>query len=120
MRKFAQFLILAQIASNSGKGWKSYSQNAATAVREGYYLKDEYIHQAIKEAKNLKNVTVSRGKDMGMTVVYFDVKGYGQVSFHSFSKFSKLRKKGKWNGILGGSELTCTRLNKKFRLGLLL
>lgn len=118
MKKFAQYLILAQIASNSGKGDWALSQNAQNAVRGGYEVKDKYILQAITEAQSLRQVAVSKGFHIGMTVVFFDIAGFGQVSFHSFSDFSKVAEGGEWDGKVGGSEKCCSKLNKKFSLGL--
>jgi len=54
--------------------------------------------------------------DLGMTIVYFDIDGYGQVSFHTFGKFNKLSNDGVWNGVRGGSIATCQRLAKRYGL----
>jgi hypothetical protein len=119
MKKFAKFLLLAQAASDAGKGYIQPSKNANKAVSKGYGLKDLYISQAIAEAKKHKSrVKVSRDFDcdLGMTIVYFDIEGYGQVSFHTFEKFNKLPNNGAWDGIKGGSIATCRRLAKRYGL----
>ena len=120
-KSFAKYLLLAQVASDAGKGYiSSKANNVAKALEKNYDLKDRYIAQAIKLAKGLGNVTVSLGidDDLGMDIVYFDIKGYGQVSFHSFKDWSYtgLNYNGKWNGIRGGSIKTCQKLARKLNL----
>jgi hypothetical protein len=122
-KQFAKFLILAQSASDAGKGYvpeDGLAHNAQNAVQNGYDLKDRYIFQAIAYAKRLPNGVVNIGVDydMGMSIIYFDVPGYGQVSFHSYSKFGvKSDPNVAWNGVRGGSLATCEKLARK--LGLL-
>ena len=120
-REFAKYLLLAQVASDAGKGYiSSRANNIKNALDKNYGLKDRYIAQAIALAKGLGNVKVSLGVDeyLGMDVVYFDIKGYGQVSFHSYKDWSYtgLPYNGKWNGIRGGSLMTCRKLAKKLNL----
>jgi hypothetical protein len=121
VKNFAKFLLLAQAASDAGKGhMPSRASNAAKAINAGYGLKDQYIRQAIGEAKRLPhNVQVSVDFDgnLRMSVVLFDIQGFGQVSFHSFSDFSYVRNTGNgWNGIVGGEPCICKRLARKFNL----
>jgi len=118
---FAKYLLLAQVASDAGKGYiSSKANNVKKALEENYNLKDKYIAQAISVARGLGNVKVSLGIDkrLGMDVVYFDIKGYGQVSFHSYRDWSYtgLPYNGKWNGIKGGSLMTCRKLARKLNL----
>ena len=118
MRNFAKFILLAQTASDAGKGYiSSKANNAEKALDEGYALKDKYIAQAIAASRNLRNVKVSISCDNYMDVVLFDIRGYGQISFHSFKDWSYLRLPyGEWNGIKGGSIKTCQKLARKFNL----
>ena len=118
MRNFAKYILLAQTASDAGKGFiSSKANNAEKALDEGYVLKDKYIAQAISAARNLRNVKVSCSYDIGMTVVMFDIRGYGQISFHSFKDWSYLNLPyGEWNGIKGGSIKTCQKLARKYNL----
>jgi len=120
MKNFVKYLLKAQIASDSGNGFmSSYSQNNEKACLRNYKVKDLYISQAIAKAKKISSkVKVTRGFDsnIGMNVIYFDIAGFGQVSFHTFSKFSKVRNEGVWNGIRGGSIRTCEALAKAYKL----
>ena len=120
-KTFAKYLLLAQVASDAGKGdYSSKAVNASTALEENYKVKDAYIAQAIEAAKGLGNVRVSLGSDpyLGMSIVYFDIKGYGQVSFHSFRDWENYKNlpEGEWNGIRGGSLRTCRKLARKLNL----
>jgi hypothetical protein len=120
MKSFAKYILLAQTASDAGKGYESTKAiNGRKAIDGGYCLKPDYIRQAISEAKKYpEKVHVSISDDNGMDVVYFDIPGYGQVSFHcpegGFEKYNL--PDGEWNGISGGSLKTCQKLAKKFNL----
>lgn len=120
MKQFVKFLLLTQTASDAGKGFISTkSSNAGKAIKENYNLKDEYIKQCIHYAKKEKNVHIGTNIDNYMTVIIFDIEGYGQVSFHSFTNFKNYVKVDKdvvWNGVKFGSVMTCKRLAKKFNL----
>ena len=114
---FAKNLLLAQLASDAGKGYEGEEHNGEKALHQGYQLKDGYIKQAIAAARKLKNVSISVSDDIGMDVVLFDIKGYGQVSFHSFANFGHVKNARKeWNGIRGGSVKTCMRIAKDLNL----
>jgi hypothetical protein len=116
-KNFVKNLLLAQLASDSGKGYFSCAHNGKNAQERGYGMKDEYIKQSIAYSKRLNNVFVSISEDFDMTVVIFDVKGYGQVSFHTFADLSYVKSaKRKWNGIRGGSLKTCKTIAKKMNL----
>ena len=117
-KTFAKFLLLAQTASDAGKDFVSTkSHNAKNAIEQNYGLKDKYIRQAISHAKALGNVSIGIDADNSMSVVLFDIKGYGQVAFHTFSNFSHIRDEGvNWNGIRGGSIMTCQKIAKKLNL----
>lgn len=119
MKEFAKFLLLAQTASDAGKDFAPNKANSVhKAQRENYALKDVYIKQAIACSKRLGNVSISVSGDIGMNVVLFDIKGYGQVSFHSFHNFANYVKGYdlEWNGIRGGSIDTCRKLARKLKL----
>ena len=117
MRNLIKFLLLAQVASNSGKGIFSPKQNSQKAVGAGYELKDTYIAQAIGEAKRLKGqvrVSKSWDTDLWMWVVYFDFKSGEQVSFHSYKEWKKLPETGEWDRT--NSREICFSLARKFNL----
>jgi hypothetical protein len=124
-KEIIKLILLAQTASDAGKGY--YSTTAANgdkAIRRGYGLKDKYIQQALgivakANKRGDRNVVVSFSYDGSMSVVLFDIKGYGQISFHSFADFSKweyLDARRDWNGIRGVSLRTCMKLARKFNL----
>ncbi len=120
LKKVCQLILLAQTASNGGKYCGSNPQNTAKAAAAGYSLKDLYISQAAALSKKTPGVKVSTSVDMencpGMTVVYFDILGVGQVSFHSFRRWRNLPTGGKWDRRLGGSMNTCKKLARRFNL----
>lgn len=119
LKTFSKYLLLAQSASDAGKGMRcaSAAQNAQSA---GYGLKDKYIAQAIDAAKKCSLVRVGVTLDgyLGMQVVLFDIKGYGQVSFHTYSDWGHVKTDSRveWNGIRGGSLYTCRKLSRRFNL----
>ena len=118
-REFAKYLLLAQTASDSGKGWGSSAHNADNAQAAGYGLKDDYIRQAIAAARHCSNVRVEQKGDLGlydMNVIYFTIMNVGQVSFHSFSSFSGVPKTGCWKGNQGESQMVCHKLNRSLNL----
>jgi len=123
-KNFAKTILLAQVASDAGKGYLSAKEtsNASKAIEMDYSLKDRYIKEAISLAAGISSVKVGIDIDeeLGMTVVLFEVKGYGQISFHSFDGFFTQRKLLKdsiiWNGIRGGSVKTCMKLARKLNL----
>jgi hypothetical protein len=118
-KEFAKYLLLAQTASDAGKGYVSTKSNSAkNAVELDYDIKDMYIRQAIAKAKCLPNVKVGVSGDIGMVVILFDIKGYGQVSFHTFGNYSHLvgDVSVRWNGVRGGSIFTCIKIAKKYNL----
>lgn len=121
MKTFIKFLSLAQAASSGGKGRVYYDQHNKKAVMAGYSLKEAYIKQAIAAARKLNNVTVSQGWENVeyyglMSIIYFDIKNVGQVSFHTFLGRINGLKKGRWNGIFGESQYVINRLNRKYKL----
>jgi hypothetical protein len=114
---FAKYLLLAQVASDAGKDYYGPEHNSGNAQDQGYHLKDKYIRQAVSAAKKLPNVFVSVSFDGGMDVVLFDIKGYGQVSFHTFADFRHVKNARRaWNEIRGGSIKTCERIAKELNL----
>jgi len=119
-RKFAQFLLLTQTASDAGKyEIVMESSQTAKAVEEKYYIKDDYLHQAIAWGKKCPEVIVGNSYDseLEMDIVYFDIEDYGQVSFHSFFEFSKkINNPTEWCGIRGQSEYICRGLAKDLNL----
>lgn len=122
MKNCLKFICLAQTASDSGKGYISAPENGSAnkAIKAGYELKDEYITQAINLALKEGNIEIGISYDynFNMNVVLFNIKGFGQVSFHSFKNYGKkypfLKNKVEWNGIRGGSLRTCSKIAKKY------
>ena len=120
LRRFAKFLCLAQAASDSGKGCTAQGLTSANAVEAGYGLKDLYIRQAVAEVERGQlhgTVKVSWGGDF-MFIVYFDIVGFGQVSFHSPHPLRKYQRLpvGVWTRRIGESYETCRKLNKELNL----
>jgi len=115
-----KYILLAQVASDAGKGYVSAkSNNARKALAKKYAVKDKYITQAIAAARRTTLVRVSYGVDfgLGMDIIYFDIRGFGQVSFHSYKEWWYLNlPEGRWNGIAGGSVDTCKKLARKLNL----
>ena len=113
-KSFVKFMLLAQTASDAGKGYISTkSGNAKNAIEKNYGLKDRYIAQAMSYGKKCKNVTI--GHDTNTNVLLFNIHGYGQISFHTFKDWGYLQlgDEVEWNGIVGGSLMTCRKLAKK-------
>jgi len=113
-KNFVKFILLAQTASDAGKGYISTkSLNCKNAIDKNYGLKDKYIAQAISFGKKCKNVTV--GHNSCDNILLFNVRGYGQISFHTFKnwEYLKLEDEVAWNEITGGSLMTCTKLARK-------
>lgn len=104
-----KFILLAQQASDSGKGSDSAPHNGRNATDAGYGLKDQYIRQAVAAAKTTPEVEAYWDGQ----VVYFDIRGFGQVSFHVFQQYDL--PEGFWCGKFC-SRAVCTRLAKKFNL----
>jgi hypothetical protein len=125
-REFARNILLAQVASDAGKlRFHRCGPNGRNGVREGYLKKSQYIHQAISHGKKLPNKLVKIGvstDEEGIPVVLFDIKGYGQVSFHlpelNFEdpKYNRYRDRVKWNGSRVSSIKTCEKLARKLQL----
>jgi len=124
-KKFVKFLLLAQANSDGGKifsNLKDYpSESLLKAYIHGYEHKVLHIRQAVELAKDLPNslVKVSWGvdNDINMTVIYFDLGGYGQVSFHTpeIESWDGIPKTGVWKPWCI-SRVVCARLAKKFNL----
>jgi len=116
-KNFAKFVLLAQTASDAGKGFvSSKSKNCKKAIEENYGLKDKYIEQAISYGKKCSNVEI--GHDECQNIILFNIRGYGQISFHSFKYWNYIRfpNNVEWNGIYGGSLMTCKKLAKRLNL----
>lgn len=129
-RKIAKAIILAQIASDGGKGNPSLRhlfKEGWVVNNAGYSLKDAYILNAIyginKSRNSMFRYYVAKGDIGGSCIAYFNflVKGEKmQISFHTFSKeIAKwVSKKSNphystgWNGILGGSQDACLYLRE--------
>ncbi|MEO1941356.1 MAG: hypothetical protein ABGW77_00515 [Campylobacterales bacterium] len=124
-REFGRNILLAQVASDAGKlRFNRIGSNTKNAVREGYFKKAQYIHQAISHGKKLPKGLVKIGiskDEKGIPVVLFDIKGYGQVSFHlpeldfENPKYDRYRDRVKWNGSRISSIKTCEKLARKLQ-----
>lgn len=120
MKEFYKYLLLAQVASDSGKQIvSSKAASAKNAAEAGYALKDTYIAQAIACAKKVPHVKVGRDFDEynEMQIILFEIKGMGQVSFHSFRKWETIPLDiVQWDGKRGGSSRTCMKIGRKYNL----
>ena len=98
-REIFKCLVLAQAASDSGKGIKYLYQEIpefpgiSKAYDKGYAYKDLMILKAIdlinKSRKSLVHFYVTRDPEISSYLVYFDIKGeFGrfQISFHCFNE----------------------------------
>lgn len=78
MKRFLKNLLLAQTASDAGKGFYTKGHNSFNAQAKGYSLKDQYIDQAIENLHPGEGlVYYSNG------IIYFETP-WGQMSFHTF------------------------------------
>lgn len=94
----AKYIILAQTASDGGKGMKSLNRLFPTsnlACYKGYQAKDGYIKKAImgilKSKNSIFRFYCKQDKWVANYIVYFNFKLEGeryQVSFHSFKDWS--------------------------------
>ena len=117
-KNFAKFVLLAQTASDAGKNFiSSKSKNCSKAITMNYSLKDKYIEQAISYGKKCSGV-VEIGHDDYSNVILFNIRGFGQISFHSFKNWDYVKFPNivEWNQIRGGSLMTCKKLAKKLNL----
>jgi hypothetical protein len=136
-RMIAKAIIMAEAASDSGKGYLPDYTSAHSPMRrtyhEGYDLKGSYILRAIKMISSQKKSSFSysvTSPHEGMLIIYFEssMKVNGrrlQVSFHMpdydsvYDELSRLVGKGKpmvWNGIVGGSIECCDALAAHYDL----
>lgn len=111
-----KLIILAQIASDSGKDcYQDQCNNSGKATQKGYRIKNDYIWYAVKAAALCPSLVRVSQKD---TIIYFDIKGYGQVSFHTFTVWPNVPHTGVWTGYIGSSSLVCATMSRKLNLGL--
>ena len=121
-RNAIRYILLAQTASDAGKSINSVGGvNSINASNRGYKLKDSYILQAIYYACKVKDIQVSKGFDheIGMIILYFDIEGIGQVSFHTHRPYHKWKvdEGGEWDGSKRGTvRLICRKLARKYKL----
>jgi hypothetical protein len=122
LRNFYKFLTLAQTSSDAGKFCFPPSHNNATAVKEGYDLKDQYILHAAAIAKKAGVKVWWEWSDIPRlkTIVYFET-AFGQVSFHTHLEGKVCEKiasapTGKWNGVRGGSRRVCDKASALLQL----
>ena len=116
-------IILAQIASDSGKSLNFVNENPYSKEAEylGYEVKEYYIFQAVR--CNSKNVSISKNMD----IIYFTgiENGYEwQISFHVFNDFPEnllfdfpeiqIVDETFWNGVQGGSRFDAMILARKY------
>lgn len=126
-------IILAQIASDSGKGIKTLPDftGAREAIAEGYNKKDYYIASAIvlinSTPRSGINYYVEEKPDQNgypSLVIYFDIKLNGkryQISFHSpknrttLYHFCSKGRKTRWTKEIEGSRKACEELSAFFK-----
>lgn len=123
MGKQIRNIILAQIASDSGKCLNFTKENPFSKEAEfyGYGVKEYYIYCAV----NCKSSNVAISEEMDIIYFYGIENGYEwQVSFHivncEFSEFLlesfpiQIVDETFWNGVNGGSRLDCMVLARKY------
>ena len=123
MKKLLKLLVLAQVASDSGKGYYNLSHNCNNAVKKGYNLKDVYILQALAMCQRIPSVQYCMDVDscLDMVVVLFDTH-FGQISFHTFLKEKSLKKYLpnsiliEWDQKVSGSKKTAKKISKQLNL----
>ena len=127
--RIAKEIILAQMASDSGKSITDHIISGESARRSeiwGYEVKQIHIYNAIKAINSVKicDFTYYITEDNGMPLVYFETKANGkkiQISFHNpgweWLKSQKGHGKAtRWDKNLGGSREGCYILAEKYRL----
>jgi hypothetical protein len=136
-REIARYIILAQSASDAGKGSKfRYIPDSRGAFHFGYGVKTSYILAAIRLIRAC-NQNMFRYYVTGNTpdqngnasvIVYFDVKLEGkrrQISFHTpwnqvegtiLERLIGSGRKTRWDRNIGGSSDTCYDLAEYFHL----
>ena len=114
-REFVRFLLLAQAASDAGKGIPSSKGSQSLKARKyEYAAKSDYISQAIVWGKRVPRVRV--GGSNG--IVLFSIEGVGQVSFHVWEgEEVGLSPAADWDGQRGGSRRTCRKLAQMTQMG---
>jgi hypothetical protein len=119
LKTFSKYLLLAQSASDAGKG-AACAYNARNAEVYAYRLKDSYISQAAAVAKKCPSVRIGLAFDerLDMQILFFEIKSIGQLSFHSNSNWDHLKtdSRVKWNGDRSSSKRVCRALSRKFNL----
>ncbi len=114
---FAKYLLLAEVASDAGKGLiQTNKNNIRTAEKKGYEVKNLYIAQALSTARLLHNVSTCVDN---AGIIYFDIANFGQVSFHTFKNWKKYHLSvddNAWNENIGGSVYVCKKLAKQLNL----
>lgn len=130
-RMIAQSIVLAQVASDGGKGIteiRNICKNSRKVNDWGYEVKDFYILKAIKMILASKNsgFRFFVSNDDFTPIVYFEYRGLVerenvvlQVSFHTFDRaFLKYANKRKYHGRWdeGSSRGTCMDLAYLFKL----
>ena len=133
-KEISKNIVLAQVASDKGKGIESIEIKGSRGARDlGYGLKVNYIMTALKLIRKNKtqfSYWVESAPDQngyGSVIVYFEYILWGeklQVSFHTPESLVpremwKLVNTGRptvWNGIIGGSRTCCEKLKEVFDL----
>ena len=127
-KNIIKYIILAQIASDGGKGIKTLQtfKKAKEAFLKGYAVKDKYILTAIKIIDSTPrcgiNYFVKEASDQNgyaSLIIYFDLKineKRYQISFHSPKNRTLLNqnknkgRKTRWTGEVSGSRNACIEL----------
>lgn len=133
-KQAAKAIILAQVASDGGKGIvelinalpKTLMPSAEKAWDAGYAFKDELLERACTivarhHDNDIRFFVTEDKQGVAKFIVYFDIKVNGkrwQASFHSFSKRwsrwtkSTVASRGNWDHK--SSRATCLELAKLF------
>lgn len=122
----SKYVVLAQTASDGGKGIKTLNNLFPTSRLvnyKGYDIKDVYIKKAInmiqKSKDSIFRFYVKEDWKIANYIIYFNFKLDGerfQVSFHSFKDWSKYKREDyqtRWNKK--DSREACLRLYKEIK-----
>jgi hypothetical protein len=136
-RDIARLVVLAQDASDAGKG-SSYleirDRGARFTQEAGYFAKNKYIQLALKRISTCKpcgwNFYVNKEDDQNgypSVLTYFQYRANGKrydICFHTpfyqaehmIGEFIGKGRRTHWNGIIGGSRRDCQSLIDLFNL----
>ena len=127
-RQVLKYILLAQCASNAGKGEKTGRHNSQKAESLAYYAKDMYLGLACSHQVSYSKIKISISRER---IIYFEWKIGGEIfqaSFHFFTRlgckwendsYSNPGNTAIWTGIYGGSRKACRKTSKFLRCNII-